>query len=519
MGLRGVPGRRSCGVGTAEGPRDWSSILADGANAARVSGLTRADATVYGWLVDASRLLEETPVNKTPDPGEVVRDKVIPAAEQLVAALAERVGPFAKEALDQVSPVAHAAAEKTVELAHVAAEKVGPLTHQAVETVTPYVNQVSDAVSPYAHQAADAVGPYASLVRQQGIKSGHDLADRLEPALGAAKDAFSDARDKVTGEYAPAVGAAAATAAASASPLVTAATDRGRSMVKSVRKDPVVVLPPPKKKRGWLTTLAVVAAAAGATYVVVRKLLGDKGSQWQTARPTTPYVPPTSAAAASAATTTTDAETDPQAGTSAHDAYRAADGAAEPDQPVEGGDPETDVVASTTSLYGTVGSADDAAVTVDDDGSAIDARRENLDHVASVDDGDDVSTADVSTADTSATDAVSTGDDAAVTPYSDAHVEQEIGTAQERVFEEPEDAVLAEQDTAMGLGPSSHPDRYDIAGAYVGVEPPEGFTIKGNERSMKYHLPEGNGYARTIAEVWFSSEEAAQEAGFTRAQH
>jgi hypothetical protein len=34
---------------------------------------------------------------------------------------------------------------------------------------------------------------------------------------------------------------------------------------------------------------------------------------------------------------------------------------------------------------------------------------------------------------------------------------------------------------------------------------------------MKYHLPGSSGYARTIAEVWFSSEEAAQEAGFSRA--
>lgn len=34
---------------------------------------------------------------------------------------------------------------------------------------------------------------------------------------------------------------------------------------------------------------------------------------------------------------------------------------------------------------------------------------------------------------------------------------------------------------------------------------------------MKYHLPESSGYARTVAEVWFNSEEAAQASGFTRA--
>ena len=55
-------------------------------------------------------------------------------------------------------------------------------------------------------------------------------------------------------------------------------------------------------------------------------------------------------------------------------------------------------------------------------------------------------------------------------------------------------------------------------GAFVGAEPPAGYTIKGNERSKKYHVPESGGYERTIADVWFNSEEAAAAAGFTRAQ-
>lgn len=55
-------------------------------------------------------------------------------------------------------------------------------------------------------------------------------------------------------------------------------------------------------------------------------------------------------------------------------------------------------------------------------------------------------------------------------------------------------------------------------GSYVGDEPPAGYTIKGNERSMKYHLPGTGGFERTIPDVWFNSEEAAKAAGFTRAQ-
>ncbi|GAA1388007.1 hypothetical protein [Luteococcus peritonei] len=55
-------------------------------------------------------------------------------------------------------------------------------------------------------------------------------------------------------------------------------------------------------------------------------------------------------------------------------------------------------------------------------------------------------------------------------------------------------------------------------GSYVGDEPPAGYTIKGNERSMKFHTADSAGYDRTIADVYFSSVEAAEKAGFTRAQ-
>ncbi|EPD33083.1 hypothetical protein HMPREF9306_00612 [Propionimicrobium lymphophilum ACS-093-V-SCH5] len=54
--------------------------------------------------------------------------------------------------------------------------------------------------------------------------------------------------------------------------------------------------------------------------------------------------------------------------------------------------------------------------------------------------------------------------------------------------------------------------------AYVGDEPPAEFTIKGNERSMKYHVPGTGGFEATNADVWFKSEEAAKAAGFTKAQ-
>jgi large subunit ribosomal protein L17 len=45
-------------------------------------------------------------------------------------------------------------------------------------------------------------------------------------------------------------------------------------------------------------------------------------------------------------------------------------------------------------------------------------------------------------------------------------------------------------------------------------EAPEGFPIKGNADSMLYHVPGSPHYGRTVAEVWFATEEAAEAAGF-----
>ncbi len=87
-------------------------------------------------------------------------------------------------------------------------------------------------------------------------------------------------------------------------------------------------------------------------------------------------------------------------------------------------------------------------------------------------------------------------------------VDPDVSTVATESLAEAEDVMVAEG------GPTI--DAYG-EGAYVGTEPPEGYTIKGNERSMKYHTAEAAGYDRTNADVWFNSEEAAQAAGFTRA--
>ncbi|WP_433010026.1 50S ribosomal protein L17, sunset domain variant [Kribbella sp. CA-294648] len=63
-----------------------------------------------------------------------------------------------------------------------------------------------------------------------------------------------------------------------------------------------------------------------------------------------------------------------------------------------------------------------------------------------------------------------------------------------------------------------------VAGKYegsaaplAGGAAPEGYDIKGNENSMKYHTTESPWYEQTEAEVWFKTEEAAAAAGFAKA--
>lgn len=87
-------------------------------------------------------------------------------------------------------------------------------------------------------------------------------------------------------------------------------------------------------------------------------------------------------------------------------------------------------------------------------------------------------------------------------------VADEVTTETDVAAEAPAaEEAPASEETVVGYG----------EGSYVGENPPEGFAIKGNERSKKFHLPGSGGYERTIAEVWFNSEEAAEAAGFTRA--
>lgn len=395
-----------------------------------------------------------------------------------------------REAADLVGPLAEAAADRI----SAAADRLSPLAHSAADRIAPLAHSAADAVSPYAQQAADRLTPLATSVKERGAEVLHDASERFGPRLDEAMDrvgpAVEAARDKVSDDLLPKL--TEVLAAAAASPLAVEAISRGKATIAAATGE--LALPPEKPKGRWFKRLAVVAGLGGLAYVLARKFLGSKDSEWQTARPTTPYAPPKpSAPAAAPDAPVADAPAsdapvdlvgdvptaeheapgdDPQAGASAHTEYLDANGDAEPNQPAEGGVEEAEA-AIVTAEVPVVNDTPSAEIVTDF--------------------GAEGGTDDFST-------------------VADANADSDLVY----VTESETDGIADLEPEASPAEPSS--SKWSGEGVYVGAEPPEGYTIKGNERSMKYHLPESGGYARTIAEVWFDSEESAQAAGFIRAQ-
>lgn len=78
-----------------------------------------------------------------------------------------------------------------------------------------------------------------------------------------------------------------------------------------------------------------------------------------------------------------------------------------------------------------------------------------------------------------------------------------------------ETAAPAAEETKAAAESSDLP-----AGAHAATEngeAPEGFEIKGNADSMKYHVPGSRWYANTQAEIWFDTKESAEAAGYAPA--
>jgi large subunit ribosomal protein L17 len=110
------------------------------------------------------------------------------------------------------------------------------------------------------------------------------------------------------------------------------------------------------------------------------------------------------------------------------------------------------------------------------------------------------------TEDTPAADDTDTGADTGTDTGTDTGDETVVAVegVDTEVFEETDGGT-------SGVYPGSHVLLEDASQA------PEGFPVKGNEGSKKYHEPDSQWYDQTTAEIWFESAEAAEAAGFTKA--
>jgi small subunit ribosomal protein S2 len=76
----------------------------------------------------------------------------------------------------------------------------------------------------------------------------------------------------------------------------------------------------------------------------------------------------------------------------------------------------------------------------------------------------------------------------------------------------------ASVEAAVAASVTDGPHGPDSAAPLEDGSAPEGFEIKGNAQSKKFHAPTSPWYGRTKAEVWFRTPEAAEAAGFVNAQ-
>jgi len=101
-----------------------------------------------------------------------------------------------------------------------------------------------------------------------------------------------------------------------------------------------------------------------------------------------------------------------------------------------------------------------------------------------------------------------------------ATVKEAEGATRRAAKQEEAKAAAAETKAAEDAEATEAPAADVPEGAVAANEDgsaPEGYTVKGNADSGKYHEPDGQWYDQTIAEFWFKSAEDAEAAGFTKA--
>jgi gas vesicle protein len=335
-------------------------------------------------------------------------------------------------------------------------------THTAVEYLSPYVEQALREGGELADQTYSRIRPVLKDAGIRGARLAADTFERVHPVIDDALDRVSPAVDATVKVVRPAVD----DVLAHIPPTVDFARDKVQSdylprvadLLRDLAHQP-------------LARELKVAAASAALAKELDKVSKPKKSGWKTFG----KIVLAGAVLAGVAAALKKLLADPSSGWETHTpktAYVA--------------DPVADVVDDVKAKA--AGLKDAAGDVVDD---LKDAAAEAASAAGDV--VDDLKE--------SAGEAVEDAKDAA------AEVGEDIEEKLNQLADE------AEGGDASPLAGSPYGD-----GSYVGDEPPEGFSIKGNDRSMKYHVPGSAAYERTIAEVWFETEEAAQAAGFVRAQ-
>ena len=347
----------------------------------------------------------------------------------------------------------------------------------AAEYLTPYVEQALREGGQLADEAYSRVRPVIKDAGIRGARFASDTFDKVHPVLDDALDRVSPAVDATVKAVKPAID----DVLYGIPPVMDSAREKVQSeylpwLAETLRdlaaqplaKELKVAVASAAlakeldkasapKRSGWKTFGKIVLAGAvlGGVALAIKKLLADPSTGWETHTPKTAYV----------ADPVADVVDDVKA-----KATKVADKAAETAAEVK--DRVTEAAADAKDKV------TEAAAEAKD--QAADVAKDASEKVADV-----------------AKDASKKVADA----------KDDIEDELDKLADEAEGG----EDSPLAGNPYGD-------GSYVGDEPPEGFNIKGNDRSMKYHVPGSAAYERTIAEVWFNSEEAAQEAGFVRAQ-
>lgn len=122
---------------------------------------------------------------------------------------------------------------------------------------------------------------------------------------------------------------------------------------------------------------------------------------------------------------------------------------------------------------------------------------------------------DAKTDDTPAAEATGAASEA---PAADAAAEAKTEAPAEAKTEAKTEAATEAPAEAKADEKSEAPYGADSAAALEDGSAPEGFEIKGNENSKKFHASTSPWFERTNADVWFRTAEAAEAAGFVNAE-